>query len=432
MVVVQPDPASVPSIGPLRTSTFGDPMNSAIRGALVALALGLWPTAAWAGALSAEDVVRSALEHHPDTLQAAGAVTAGQARRQQVSTLLENPTISVGVSAAGSLLQGTLNQPISLTGEGWKARRAADAAIDAASFDERRTDLRIAAEARATYAWAVTTERLWKLSDEAMRQSSHLKVAVEARAAAGEAGALDVQLARMAEAEATARANEARRLHASARTALAAFSPEAATAELTADATDALPTPAAAATRSDVLAAEARVREAEADLAQQRAAVMPRVGIGLFFQRDARHGDPGDVGPQLTLAVPLWNRNQGAVGQAQADVALAKSELGLARTRAAAELAVLPDASWYADAALAGLGDVEADARAAIATIDLAWTAGEIDVAQAVLLRREVLTGWVAGLQAKQSTVDAQLDLLLAQEDPNLIPTPTTNDEEAR
>ncbi len=404
-------------------------MIPATRGVPLVLALGLWSNAAWAAPLTADDVVRSALARHPDAVASSSAVPAAEARRREVGTFLENPEASIGVAVAGGLFQGTLNQPISISGEGWHARSAATAGIDAAEGDTRRTDLRVAAEARAAYAWAVTTRERWQLADEAMRQSTRLREAVEAREGVGEARPLDVRLARMAEAEATELAIRARRDHAAALTALAIYAPDAITAELAADPIAVLPRTSASSDRSDVAAAEARVREAESALRRERAVTMPHLGVGLFFQRDEAHGDPGDIGPQFTVGIPLWTRNQGAIGAAHADLDVARAELESVRSRATAEQAVLPEVSDYAAEALGRLGDFEQDAREALTSIELGWTTGEIGVSEAVLLRREVLDGWVAALDARQSTVEARLELLLATEDPHLIPADTAEED---
>ena len=406
-----------------------NPLIPALRGVSSALLFGLWPGAAWAAPLTADDVVRSALSRHPDAVASSSAVSAAEGRRREVGTFLENPEASVGVAVAGGLVQGTLNQPLSVSGEGWHARAAARAGVDAAQAETRRTDLQVAALARATYAWAITTRERWELADQAMRQASRLREAVEAREAVGEAGPLDVRLARMAEAEATALAIAARRDHADARTALVAFTPDALTAELADDPLTAVPSASTGATRWDVVAAEARVREADAALARERAAAVPLVGVGLFVQRDEAHGDPGDVGPQLTVGLPVWNRNQGGAGEALAARTTALAALEVVRARAAAEVSLTPEVATYADGALGRLGDFEADARAALDTIELGWTTGEIDVSEAVLLRREVLDGWVAALDARQTTVEVRLDALLANHDPHLIPAAA---EEAR
>ena len=46
-----------------------------------------------------------------------------------------------------------------------------------------------------------------------------------------------------------------------------------------------------------------------------------------------------------------------------------------------------------------------------------------------MLLRREVLDGWAAALDARQSPVEARLEVLLATEDPHLIPADTAEED---
>jgi outer membrane protein, heavy metal efflux system len=382
------------------------------RGAALVCALGLWPGVAWAAPLSPDDVVRSALSRHPDAVASASAVSAADAGRRAIGLFLDDPQASVAF--AGGELQGSLVQPLSVTGEGWHARSAARAGLDAAQDGARRARLRVAAEARAAYAWAVTTREGWRLADEALQQATGLRAAVEAREAVGEARPLDVRLARMAEAEAAQRAIRARRDEADAITSLALYTPDAG-AELLDDPLAAVPAAGGSAGRSDVAAAEGRLREAEAALRRERAAAVPAIGLGVFVQGP-------DVGPQVNVGVPLWTRNRAAIGAARADLDVARAAVETVRGRAAAEQDVLPAVGAYADEALGRLGDFEQDARAALASIEAGWSTGEIALAEAVLLRREVLDGWAAALAARQDAVEARLQVLLATEDPHLVP----------
>lgn len=397
-------------------------MTPTLRGVCLLVAFGLGSRATQAAPLTADDVVRSALTRHPDAVASDAAVRAAISDRRGVGLFLDNPEISGGLAVVGGLVQGTINQPLSVTGEGWHARSAAAAGVDAAEADAHRSALRVAAQARATLAWAITTRERWSLADEAMKQTTRLREAAEAREAVGEGSQLHVRLARMAAAEATERAISARRDHASARAMLASYTPLAASAELGDDPLAVLPDAAPVGPRTDVTAAEARVRQAEATLARERSAAMPRVGVGLFAQRDEAHGDAGDFGPQVTLGLPIWTRNQGATGMARAELTTAQAELDALRTRVATEQLLLPEVAAYADQALGALGDFANDARAALESVEIGWTTGEIDVSQAVLLRREVLDGWAAALDARQATVEARLDRLLAEESPTLIP----------
>jgi hypothetical protein len=263
-----------------------------------------------------------------------------------------------------------------------------------------------------------------------MRQSTRLRKAVEAREAVGEARPLDVRLARMAEAETTELAIRARREQADA---IATGSPVRPRRRH-----------GGARGRSDRRAprdgihvrplgrggAEARVREAEAALAPRAGRRRCRTSAWVFFQKDEAHGDPGDIGPQLTIGRPPVDPQPGWHRDARADLEVARAELEASAPGRARSSPCCPRSPPTPIEALGRLGDFEQDAREALDSIELGWTTGEIDVSEAVLLRREVLDGWVAALDARQSTVEARLEVLLATEDPHLIPADTA--EEAR
>jgi hypothetical protein len=129
-------------------------LSPTLRGVAFALGLGLWPTRAWTSPLLADDVVRYAVEHHPEAVAARGAVTTAAGDRRDVATWVDNPEVEVGVAAVGDLIQGALIQPMSLTGEGWHARRAARSAEAAATADARRSTFVVAAE-----AWSCSARR---------------------------------------------------------------------------------------------------------------------------------------------------------------------------------------------------------------------------------------------------------------------------------
>lgn len=393
-------------------------MSLAIRGVTLALFLGLEPGLAWAAPLTADDVVRHALEHHPDLVAAHGAVGTASGYRRDVSVLLDNPEAEVGVAVLGDLLQGGVTQPLSLTGEGWHARRAARGAVEAAAAHARRSTFVLAAEARAAYVRARAAEERARLGDEAFAQASRLRAALEDRGRAGEVSPLDVRLARLSEARAAAEAVDAHRAAAEARTALTAFHPDAATAELVGSIEVAAPPAAPTGERSDVLAVHARVEAASAELARARAAALPPVAVGAMFQRDAGEWD---VGPQVALVIPLRTRNRGDVASARADLATAEAESDRLRAVAAAEATGGARTSAFADEALGRLGDVDTDAREALASVERAVAAGELGVSEAVLLRTEILDGWTAGLDAREARSLARLDAMLAVESERLL-----------
>jgi outer membrane protein TolC len=386
------------------------------------LLIGALASAADPAVLTVEEVIRAALARAPETVQAGSDVLAATGERQEVATLLNNPEVQVGVGALGSRVQGTLNQPFSLAGEGWHARRAAVAGIDEADANAARAGLIVAAQARASYARAITARLRWALLDEALAQAGRMRGAVERLAEAGETSPLDVQLARLAEAEAAAAAVEARREELAARVALATLAPEASSRPLSPSPDVVVPAGRAPAERSDVSAAAARLEEAQAELSRARAAAVPPLGLGLFYEQEPGTAGAVILGPQVSWDLPLWWRNQAGVAAARGALDVARAGLDRLTARAEAERAGTAEVADYADTVVERLGDFEAEGRSALEAIEAGWTQGDLGLADAVLLRRSVLAGWSSALQARQSAVEARLDAMLASEDSRLLP----------
>lgn len=380
-----------------------------------------WLASASAAPLTADAAVAYALAHHPDAVAAAGAVEAAAGRRRDVAVFLENPELEAGVAVVGDLVQGQAVQPLSVTGEGWSARRAAGREQDATGADLARARFVLAAQVRAAYVHAVTEDARARLADEALVQAGRLRAALEDRVTAGEASSLDVRLARLAEARTAAVAVEAHREAASARANLAAYHPDALAAELVDPVEVAAPPLADGGERSDLLAARTRVEGARAELSRARASTVPPIGVGAMFQRD---GGEWDVGPAVGVEVPIWSRSRADVSQARADLATAEADAASLEARVAAEQAGSTAAAAYAEDLLGRLGDVDADAREAMLSVQRAFEAGDLPVVDAVLLRTEILEGWTAGVDARESRGLARLDALLAVEAPVLLGAP--------
>lgn len=387
-------------------------MSTALFGS-VCVVVGFWPLTAWAGPLTVNEVVRHALDHHPELRDAEGASDTALAARREVGFLLEDPEVQLGVAVLGDLIQGQLTQPLSLTGAGWSARQAARAHELAATATARRTRLVVAASARAAWVQVLAADERVRLAELALEQADRLRAAVEDRAAVGEAPPLDARLARLGRARWVESAIDAHRDLHRARVALVGFHPEGATAELTGTLEAAIPTSEATGPRSDVQAANAFHEAAKANLAFARASTLPPLGVGAMFQRD---GGEWDVGPQIGLTIPIWARGREQVAAARADLALATASRDQRTALAAAEQLGTREASMYAERVVASLDELDEDAREALASVERAWTAGELDVAGAIRLRAEIVEGWQAGLDAREARAYARLDALLAHE----------------
>jgi cobalt-zinc-cadmium efflux system outer membrane protein len=90
---------------------------------------------------------------------------------------------------------------------------------------------------------------------------------------------------------------------------------------------------ATVAERADVRAAEADVEAARATLSLARRGRIPDVTLSAGYKNQADGLRGAVVG--VSIPVPLWNRNQGEIAEAQAemDAALARRDLALARAR---------------------------------------------------------------------------------------------------
>jgi len=370
--------------------------------------------------LTAEQAARSALARDPVYLSAVAATEEAEGLLRATSFLTSNPTVSTAVSLGTPRWSASVEQPVSLFGEGMARRAGAKAAVTSAALDRQRVALVVAAAARGAWADVAAAEARRRLSEDALAQAHDRRLALEARFAAGDASALDARLARLAEAEAALALMEHQRAVSDARVALSRFLPDAATAPILGAPEEAVPSVRGGGSRTDVEAAAARVAGAEADLRAARAAILPAVGLGAAIERE---GDNTFVGPTLEVTLPLWKANPDGRAAARAALHVAQASSDAVARVAEAERATTQDAvsrSTKARDALAG--EPAADAKAALADIDLAEAKGELDAATATLLRQQVLDGAMAAISFAQAVVHAELDALLAVSDPSLLP----------
>ena len=379
--------------------------------------MGFWPATTLAAPLTADDIVRYTLEHHPEILGARGDVAVAAAERRQAAVFLQNPELSGGVAVVGDLVQGQVTQPLSLTGEGWHARRGAALTREAAEATERRTTFRVVAEARTAWVRAVLAQRGALIAEEASVLAGQLRAATEAREAVGEGSVLEARIARLDQARALSEALEARRNVAEARTALAALFPEATSAELSDD-LDLPSVGSPTGDRSDVVATRTRIDAHRARLRQSRAAAFPLVGVGASYQLD---GGETDVQPYVSVELPLWDRNQTGRAEALRDLSVAEAEAARTEAVALAEQSSLLALAGQGALDLGRLGNPSEDAREALAAIGAAFSHGELDVTTAVLLRGEVLAGWSGAVEAERNAAELVIAASLATEDPTLL-----------
>ena len=376
--------------------------------------------------LLADEVVRYALAHHPDPIGARQAIEVAKAERREVALLSANPALEAQLSGSTQYVQGA--QPISPTGAGFSARKAARLQAEAALSAAQRTDLVVATEARLAWMRAAAADRQAVLAEELLALAGSLRQTVEALAAADEASILDVNLARVAEARAVADTLALRAEAAKRRQELAAFHPDALGAPLS-EPEDALPAgglasvaePASSARdlgRSDVAAAKSAVLAAEAALRREKRERLPSLGLGAWVQQSE---GVTSAGPFVEAELPLFGRNQGQVASARAELARAEARAAQVEQVARTEQSTTRALVEAARRDIGRIEGVEGAAREALVAIGRGFDAGELDLATAVLLRAEVFDGQIASIDARVAAIEAGLLALLAHEDEALL-----------
>lgn len=402
-----------------RTAWWG----RAVIGAFLLSATSAWAADPTTAELTPDRAVALALTANAEVRAAEAALMVAEADRSASLLLLRNPKVQAWATPDGSRAELSATQSLSLTGEGWHARGVAQSSVRSAEAALERARRVTAADVRLSYIHAVVAIEQARVAQEGTELAGRLRYAVGRKLEQGEASALDLRLARLAEAEAVTRLLEAREAEAEALRELA---------ELLAtpvDAADLLLDPGAAAPavtsssspddRSDVVAAEQALGAARAELARQRAAVLPpvAVGVGVSVEDGATF-----IGPRAGVTLPLFDRNQRGTKGAKGEHLVAESHLAAVRARAQTEQRTGRDRADEAErlAGVVGRDTLEA-AEAALVSVERGVLTGEIDLTTAVLLQAQILDGEAAIVSLRGLVADARIDLLLALDDDALL-----------
>lgn len=376
---------------------------------------------ALAAPLTPDDAVAAALASNPDVARADGELAAAKGASRQSVFLRENPEIDAGYAVVGDKVDLSIGQPLSVTGEGAADHKSQRARVAAAEASATRTRLEVAAETRTAYVEAVVARDGAKLARQAFDLASRQLSATEARVRAGEATDLDLRLARLDQAKAARELLAARSAEADALASLSTLAQRQLTgADLAADPLAAAPEPGPGGEdeRSDVKAARLALDAAEAAVARERAAALPPITVGGFYEND---GGSVVAGPSLGVTLPLWHQNQAAVAEARGEAGVARAELDAATARAAAEQRTAADAHADAVSTMASVPATAEDAVAALASIEAGARSGELDLVTTILLRDEVVSGQQALSEARGELALSRIHLLLATEDDSLL-----------
>ena len=417
-----------------------DPFPRHARAFTLAFLLAIASTAA--SALALDDYLAQVARHNPELAAARGQRAFAEAE-SLTARAYPNPEVELGAGpwrsrvggASGSATQLGITQPIDLPSVRTPRIGAAEAGVAAALAGERATRLAIGFLARQAYA-----EWLRRVEDERGANQNvallaQIRDRVAARVAVGEAPRFELVRAE-AEALAAQNALAAARLRVEeARGTMRRLAGNALPAQFEPTGPAPMPAdqaPALALLQDEVLAAHPALKVLEAErerarlrLEQERALRAPQPSLRLGDSRDPEMRAT-TVGVAIT--VPLWNRREGPIAQAQAGIDLAAAQIERERANLLREL----------DSAHARFGIAQRQvqtfeagllksAEAALQVAEAAYRFGERSFLEVLDAQRTLRTVRTDYNQARFDRLSAWLDLeRLRARDPFASSTPSS------
>jgi cobalt-zinc-cadmium efflux system outer membrane protein len=369
--------------------------------------------------LSRTAAIETALERGPrvtvaraDTAVAGAALTAARA--------LPNPSLSASYSRSVPRYHVSVDVPIDFPMLRQLRIRAAGLGVDAARVRYRLARATIALDADTTYTRAIAArERLAFSKRNALDADSVLHM-VERRRDAGDASDMDVELARV---------NAGQQANIAIADSLTLVSTLLDLQAILGMATDRLeitvvdslgappPAPAPGTTLAES-AANVALQSAEAGVRLQHRSIWSLPTLSFGFETD----DPDAPGILPTfgigIALPIFDRNRGAIAQAEAERARAAAELALARVDARNQIAHAARARQIAlDKATRDRGLIASAERVASMSLT-AYREGAATLASILEARRaardllaqfvdDLATAWIATAELRPLSISA-------------------------
>jgi cobalt-zinc-cadmium efflux system outer membrane protein len=367
------------------------------------------PDASLEDGLTSQEAVAIALWNSP-SFQATLA-DLGLARADLVEAgLLRNPVFSLLFPVGPKQLEWTLQFPFEALWQ--RPRRVASARLNAQAVGERLVwdALTLVAQTRTAHAEALIADRRLQLTIENADLVQRLAAITEARLRAGDISQLEARSARSdaARAQVVRRAVEHDRNL--ARLTLAATMGLDAAADRITPVAGPLVDPStcgtaaaqledALASRPDVRAAEMGIEAAAQRARWERSRVLTLVGI-----LDANgNGDEGfEMGPGVNVELPVFFRNQGAIGRADAEIEKASRLYAAVRAQVMTDVRSAATRVQQAQQAIGAWRDeivpsLEVERRQA----ESAYQAGEIPLFALLEVSRRLVDGRTRLLEAE-------------------------------
>jgi outer membrane protein, heavy metal efflux system len=294
--------------------------------------------------LTQEEAVAIALWNNADFQ--AQLANLGFARADLLDAgLLQNPVLSLLFPLGPKQLEATLRWPVEALWQRPKRVNAAQLAANSIAAGLEQTGLDLVADVKVAFIEAALAQERTVLADRSVTELDAIAMLMESRFQAGDIGRLEARTAAIDAARARQDAERARldvALRANdlrARLGLA-LDDRTITLVMTPAPGDACPAgPAllndALAARPDVRAAELAVEAAGARIGWEKSRIVTLTAV---LDSNSRGIDGFETGPGLDFGLPIFNRNQGGVARAQAELQRAGSQYLAARQRVATEI----------------------------------------------------------------------------------------------
>lgn len=373
--------------------------------------------------LSLSEATRRVLDRNPQTALSAALVDAADGRLTQAG-VLPNPEVSYlgnsSKSPGSTAATYTLSQRFSLPGK--RSARQAFAGEDRALtvLEAQAERLRLTRLTRETYIDALAGQERQVVAEQNLMLVQQLRDAVSARVEAGKVSPIELSRANVALAGARRASQQAVRQGELSRKQLAGLWGETTLNERLSDDLD-IPaqfSPAGGADAAPViLQAQKRIQRGQAAVRLAEAQRLPDFTLSAGTEREAVTRDQNMLFG-VSVPIPLFDRNQGALRSARAELTAAEASLSLTQLqfqRERDQLLTLRDGN-YQDA-LQLRDEVLKTAREALEATREGYRAGKFSLIDLLDAQRSLIDAQAAYLAARTSLhkSDAALDELLGR-----------------
>jgi cobalt-zinc-cadmium efflux system outer membrane protein len=369
-----------------------------------------------------------AFEHNPTLAQAAARVQAAEGRWVQAG-LYPNPAIAylgdeMGNEGRAGFQGAMVTQEVVTAGKLRYARAAVSHEIQEARHDQESQQRRVVNDVRIGFFEVLAAQRAIELAQQLVRIAEESLKATERLLEAQEVSRIEVLEARIETDSARLKFRNSENRHRAAWRRLAAVlgQPQLEPAPLAGDLEEQLPelTWEGALDRlltgsPELAKAQAGVEKARCALARECAQRIPNLNVQAGVQHDNATGyNVANV--QFGLPLPLFNRNQGNIARAQADLVAAENEVQRVELELHERLAVAfqhyGDARQQVDAYQ---GKILPNARASLDLVRSGYRQGEVGYLTLLTAQRTFFSVNAAHLESLRQlrTSKAAMDGLL-------------------